>query len=61
MTTIRCRKPKCNKVVGELEYGKGRYVCPKCGTVTVVTIEPAPQAAESTGMPVVTTKEGQRV
>jgi hypothetical protein len=36
--SLKCSNPKCNKVIGEMEYGKVRLKCKSCGTFTEIEI-----------------------
>jgi phage FluMu protein Com len=40
MQEIRCSGPKCNKVVGRIEFGKAEFKCKHCGTYTTIEILP---------------------
>jgi phage FluMu protein Com len=46
MQEIRCSSPKCNKVVGKLEFGKAEFKCKHCGTYTTVEILPSQAASD---------------
>jgi phage FluMu protein Com len=46
MQEIRCSSPKCNKVVGKIEFGKAEFKCKSCGTYTTVEITPAQVAPD---------------
>jgi phage FluMu protein Com len=46
MQEIRCSGPKCNKVVGKLEFGKAEFKCKHCGTYTTAEILPTQVAPE---------------
>jgi len=46
MQEIRCSSPKCNKVVGKLEFGKAEFKCKYCSTYTTAEILPTQAAPE---------------
>lgn len=46
MQEIRCSSPKCNKVVGKIEFGKAEFKCKYCGTYTTAEILPTQAAPD---------------
>lgn len=52
MKQVRCCNSKCNKVVGEIEYGKARFKCKHCGVYTTAEVnEHTRRAPQSDALP----------